>query len=549
MRQLNLYSIFFLLCCASIPSFVFSQSNFTMSQIGPNRLLNTPWDLHYGPDDYLWVTERSRGSVVRINPETAERDQLVLIGDVYSTVGQDGLLGMALHPDFTEDQPYVYLSYTYQSSGRKQRIVRYTFSVNEVNPNNGSLSDPITLIENLPASNDHNSGRLIIGPDRKLYYSIGDQGGNQNSNFCNAVLSQILPSQAEIDQEDWSNYPGKILRINLDGSIPEDNPTLAGVRSHIFSYGHRNAQGIAFGTNGRLYSDEHGPDTDDEVNLIEGGMNYGWPIVAGYLDNQAYDYCNWSSVSNCLDLDYSKTSCPTGALFVEESTMVDTNYRDPIQSMFAVTDDYDFNNPICENSWLCRPNVAPSSIAVYDSDVIPDWQNSLLVTSLKRGRVYRLKLNEDGTKVLGDTIQHFYTQNRYRDIVAAPDGRSFYIITDQGGRTSDASGFNQRSTLLNPGAILKFTYGTAVSTTNLRKEELFQIWPNPASDQLNITLKKSGGPIFSADLISSTGEILRPNIPLQFGNNQLSTNDLPAGIYFLRLASKENSWLEKVVLY
>lgn len=547
MYKLTLISAFCLVYCLSFIPPTFGQANFSMTQIGPNALLDTPWDLNYGPDDYLWVTERSTGVVVRIDPETGVRDPLIKIAEVYSTVGQDGLLGMAIDKDLLNGQPYVYLSYTYQSGGRRQKIVRYTYSVDD---NNGTLSDPVTILENLPASNDHNSGRLILGPDAKLYYTIGDQGGNQNSNYCNAILSQVIPTQAEIDQGDWSHYPGKILRLNLNGSIPDDNPMVESVRSHIYSYGHRNPQGIVFGENGFLYSDEHGPDTDDEVNLISAGLNYGWPRVAGYRDNQAYDYCNWSSVANCQNLDYSKTSCPTGAVFLEESSLTDSNYRDPIMSMFAVSDDYNFNNPICQNSWLCRPNVAPSSIDIYNNDAIPDWQNSLLVTSLKRGRVYRLKLDEAGTAIVGDTTQHFYTQNRYRDIVASPDGLSFYVITDEGGRTSDASGLNQRSTLLNPGAILKFTYQMAVSVTEKNKEEIFQIWPNPATGTLNITIKKSTSKgRLTADLISPAGQLLRSSIPLQIGFNKVAVNDLPAGIYFIRLSTENKTWLERVVVY
>ena len=86
-----------------------------------------------------------------------------------------------------------------------------------------------------------------------------------------------------------------MLRLNLDGSIPSDNPMIGGVRSHIYSYGHRNPQGLVFAPDGKLYESEHGPNTDDEVNLIRAGGNYGWPHVAGYRDDQSYAYANWSA--------------------------------------------------------------------------------------------------------------------------------------------------------------------------------------------------------------------------------------------------------------
>ena len=101
--------------------------------------------------------------------------------------------------------------------------------------------------------------RLVFGPDERLYYTIGDQGANQYDNKCVPNRAQALPSQREVDAGDWSTYRGKILRVALDGSIPSDNPALDGVRSHIYSYGHRNPQGLAFDSSGRLYSSEHGP--------------------------------------------------------------------------------------------------------------------------------------------------------------------------------------------------------------------------------------------------------------------------------------------------
>lgn len=518
---------------------------FTMTQIGPEFLLAKPWDLNYGPDDYLWVTEREEGVVVRVNPTTAERDELIEISDNSSTAGQDGLLGMAIDPDLLGNSPYVYLSYTYLVQGqRTQKIVRYTYSVNG---NDGSLSSPLTILDNLPCSNDHNSGRLIFAADGTLYYTIGDQGANQSSNYCNPNLAQVLPTQSEIDQQDWSNYPGKVLRMNTDGSIPDDNPVLDGVKSHIYSYGHRNPQGIVLGANGLLYSDEHGPNTDDEVNIIYSGKNYGWPNVAGYQDNQAYDYCNWSSAPNCQSLNFSSTNCHSSITLLEETDFSHPDYQEPLFPMFAVPDDYNFNDPACSNSWICRPNVAPSSIAIYESDAIPSWKNSLLVVSLKRGRIFRLKLNTDGTVVEGDTIQHFYTTNRYRDMVVAPDGKTFYMITDESGKTSDATGLIQINDLDNRGTILKFTLDESVSAVNLN-QPIFKIFPNPATEKLFIELNNFSENNLQCELVNVTGKVVKTLDKLKMGINEISIGYFPAGIYFVKIYSKSESWYEKVVI-
>jgi len=543
------FSCLFSLCFLFLlPSLIQAQGEaFTMTSIGNNRFLDKPWDLHFGPDEFLWVTERERGIVLRVNPETGERDELIRIADVVSNSGQEGLLGMTLHKNFMQDSAYVYLSYTYQVNGEpRQKLVRYTY---EIDGANGSLSTPITLIDNLPATNDHNSGRLVFGPNNKLYYTIGDQGGNQNRNYCNPILSQVLPTQEEIDQQNWSNYPGKILRLDTDGSIPADNPELNGVRSHIYSYGHRNPQGLVFSASGLLYSDEHGPDTDDEVNRIQAGKNYCWPIVVGFQDNQAYDYCNWSAIDNCASLDYEKYICPGNGVFVEESSLTDSNYQEPIASMFAVPDDYNFDDPRCGNSWICRPNVAPSSLEIYESEAIPSWKNSLLVTSLKRGRIFRYQLSEDGTAIVGDTTQHFYTQNRYRDIVAHPDGKTFYVLCDQTGRTSDATGLNATSNLSNPGNILQFTLKEAVSTAKVDVQAPFSIYPNPAHQSFFIKTDKLDVRRFRAELIDLRGQIVK-QIPLQQEDIQeVEIGNLTAGLYFIRLTSNEHSWQQRVVIH
>ena len=143
------------------------------------------------------------------------------------------------------------MAYTYDANPGgtpepRARIVRYSYDASS-----GSLSAPLVLLERLPASSDHNSGRLVCGPDSQLYYTIGGSGTHQFAHMCETNRAQVLPTQLEIEHGDWSAYQGKVLRIGRDGSIPTDNPVLDGVRSHVWSYGHRNAQGIAFGASGR----------------------------------------------------------------------------------------------------------------------------------------------------------------------------------------------------------------------------------------------------------------------------------------------------------
>ncbi|MES2575540.1 MAG: PQQ-dependent sugar dehydrogenase [Bacteroidota bacterium] len=427
---------------------------------------------------------------------------------------------MAFDDEFLTGSPYVYLSYTVGTSmfNEKQRLVRYTYSLNG---NDGSLSSPVVLIDNLPANYDHQSGRLIFGPDKKLYYTIGDQANK----VCNTNLAQFLPTQQQIDAKNWANYPGKMLRLNLDGTIPSDNPTINGVQSHIYTYGHRNPQGLVFGTNGILYSDEQGPSSDDEINIMNAGKNYGWPFVAGFKDNLQYDN--------------------DGCLAGNETSFTAPNYQDPIMSMFVSNI---YKDPACIDTWMCRPNIAPSSIAIYESNAIPAWKNSLLVTSLKKGRVYRLKLSADGTTVdQNDVTQYFYTQNRYRDIVVSPDGKSIYIITDSSGKLSDASGMTTASTMLNPGAILKFTLNESLSV-NKETETFFRTWPNPVSNTLYIELKDFAEKNIKAQLINSLGQAVTEFTDLKTGVNELKINNFPTGVYILKLYSKGHSWQKSVIL-
>jgi len=432
--------------------------------------LADPFQLVWGPDDYLWVTERTAGRVTRVLPSDGSATPAITIGDLRPD-GPGGLLGMALDPGLLKGtgNDHVYVAYTYDADAHpttvrlRTKIVRLTYD-----PRARMLGTPRDILLDLPAGDDHQGGRLIIGPDRKLYFTIGDMGANQLANFCNLNRAQSLPTVEQVQMRDWSLYQGKILRLNLDGSIPADNPTIAGVKSHIYSYGHRNPQGLVFGADGRLYESEHGPNTDDEVNLIRAGGNYGWPHVAGYRDDQSYAYANWSASKGvpCGSLTFTAyPAVPPSVPVQKESAWSHPDFVPPIQTFRTVPTGYDFKNPKCaerELYYQCWPTVAPSSLAVYAAkNGIPGWDHSLLMPSLKHGTVYRIQLDAAGTAVVGDPDEneHVKTVNRYRDVALRPDGLALFIATDVGGNTQDQSG-RPAAKVENAGAILEFRYIT-----------------------------------------------------------------------------------------
>jgi PQQ-dependent dehydrogenase (s-GDH family) len=412
--------------------------------------LDGPWELTWGPDGQLWATERKGRRVIRINPADGTRSTLLTVHEVHQSVQQDGLLGLALHPDFLRGSDDVFLVFTYDDAPGPTLVRRLAIRKYHYNHATRTLGNSEDVITGLPTHDDHVGGRLAIGPDRKLYLTIGDQGSNFGSNRCNANHAQDLPTSAQVRAKDWSNYQGKILRINLDGSIPSDNPEINGVRSHVFSYGHRNPLGLVFGPNGFLYESEHGPSTDDEVNLIESGRNYGWPNVAGYSDDKSYVYANWSASKGpaCRDLPPGN-AVPASVPTQNESAWNDPRFAPPLRTFFTVETGYDIRG-------LGSATIAPGGIDIYTANIISGWHNSLLALSLIRGAVYRLKLSDDGRSVAGAPIEMFPTPNRYRDIALNPDGRTIYVATDSEGPSRDPSGA-QRS-LANPGSILEFTF-------------------------------------------------------------------------------------------
>ena len=418
--------------------------------------LQNPWEVAWGPDQNLWVTERTGKRITRVNVTDGSKSTAATIDEVFQNHGQDGLLGMALHPGLQRNtgNDYVYVAYTYDADAgpnldRRGKIRRYTYD-----SSTRTLQKPVDLISGLPAGTDHIAMRLAFGPDQKLYLSVGDQGANWLQNYCNLNRAQELPTSAEVGAKDYTKYQGKVLRLNLDGSIPPDNPSFAGVRSHIYTTGHRNPQGLAFGPGGRLYSSEHGPDTDDEFNLIEAGKNYGWPFVAGYNDDRVYVYSSWaeSKAVPCASMPFDQTIIPPSVPQRKESSWSNPDFRAPLKTFFTVANDYDVRTQ-------GSATIAPGGLEIYPSSgPIPGWGDSALVLSLKSGQVYRVKLNSAGTGAAGEPTQHFKSTNRYRDIAIHPNGRTVYLVTDNQGSSTDDAGGTVRNGLVNPGAIISFTY-------------------------------------------------------------------------------------------
>jgi glucose/arabinose dehydrogenase len=214
--------------------------------------LNIPWEIAFLPDSSLLVTERP-GQLLHISAD--QQESIAITGVVHQ--GEAGLQGLALHPDFSNNNLiYLYLT-TATSDGLVNRVERYF-----LNSNSNQLSQRTVILDNIPGARFHDGGRIKFGPDKMLYITTGDA------------------TQEDLAQ-DLSSLAGKILRITPDGNIPTDNP----FNSPVYSYGHRNVQGIAWDSQDQLWATEHGPsglDTgQDELNLILPGQNYGWPIIRG----------------------------------------------------------------------------------------------------------------------------------------------------------------------------------------------------------------------------------------------------------------------------
>jgi len=320
--------------------------------------LEVPWSLAFSPDNRIFLTERP-GRIRVMSLGDAEAN---IFAEIPTTpVGEGGLLGLALSPNF-EDDHFVYVYYTYRKSAQelRNRVVRYT-------DENGVGIDPRVVLDDIPGAPYHDGGRIKFGPDRKLYIGTGDAGG---------------PPWAQ----DLNSLAGKILRMNPDGSVPADNPF---PNSLVYSYGHRNVQGLAWHpVTGNMYATEHGPSgefgrfANDEINQVEPGGNYGWPVVICRGDDQR------------------------------------------------------FSNPLyCtgdEETW------APSGCDFYAADIFPQWKNNFFVATLRGVHLHRFVINSETGMIEAHERLVDRKLGRLRDVVHGPDGSLYLLTSNRDGRGSPA---------------------------------------------------------------------------------------------------------------
>ncbi len=481
--------------------------------------LNVPWEITYGSDGFLWISELG-GKVSRVDPTTGSKTVVYTAPDYFSGSPLEqypfchmpnigfGTLGLALHPDFNiPATSYIYYVYSYNSGtipspATKFKIVRLTWSAAT-----NSVIANVDLVTLLPDGYDHYGGRLIAvkqNTSNYLYFTIGDNGiSEDNSPTCYNPPS-LNPNNYT---QDTGYKTGKIHRFNMDGTIPADNPVTG---NSLFTRGHRNPQGLIFNAGQNiLYDVEHGDRTDDEINVLQSGKNYGWKFVRGYhADNNYPGEANYVS-------SYTLNPNITGD-GLKEALYSWCATPQPTTSVFG--------------DWC---TVAPSDGIFYNSNGIQGWANSLLVVTLKDGistdmEMYRFKLNPDGISLAPSTSlspnpQKYFSADqtlngRLRDITFSPDGKTIYLINN-GGTNADK--------------ITVYTYDPNASLTyNTDEAENIKIFPSPADNALNISSKKE---IEKIKVYNMLGSVLME----EKGNvSSINTSNLGSGIYFISILTK-----------
>lgn len=409
--------------------------------------LNTPWDIEWGPNDQIWLTERN-GRIARADPVTGKVTDLKFVDEVVER-SEGGLMGLELHPDFP-DTPHLFVAYNYNDY--EVKVVRYTYQMD-------SLSNSLLLLEGIEGNTIHNGCRLVIGPDRHLFITTGDAG--------NSSLSQ-----------DTSSLNGKVLRLNLDGSIPADNPF---GNNPVWSLGHRNPQGLVH-HDGFLYSSEHGPQNDDEFNIIKKGRNYGWPDVQGFCD------------------------APEEATYCSNYNIVE-----PLES------------------WT--PPEAVCGIDFYDHSLIERWTNSVLMTSLgfsgsNRGKtLFQLQLNKAGNGI--DSIQPFFEDQfgRLRDVCVNPEGHVYLATSNRDGRGTPTA---------NDDRIIKISpESTGIES---HKNDRMEVKPNPLKNAAVVHLWESREQV-TYTIFNQQGKALHSRKLENVRSWTIHREpNWPGGVYYLRVS-------------
>jgi glucose/arabinose dehydrogenase len=317
-----------------------------------NNLDGVPWSLEFAPDGRLFVSERV-GRVLIVNVTAGTYDVALVMDGVFAS-GEAGLLGLALDPGFAQNHlVYLYYSAATSTTTAVNRIVRYRESGSQ-------LIERVLLLDNIPAGGIHDGGRLKFGPDGLLYATTGDAA-----------------SQGQA--QDVSSLAGKILRLNRDGTAAAGNR----FSSLVFSYGHRNPQGIDWHpTTGTMWSSEHGNVGNDEINTIASGLNFGWPRIEG---------------------------------------------NDTFPGMEI---------PIT----FFNPSIAPSGAAFYRGNRIPQFTNNLFVGTLRGTHLLRLTLDDAGRRITGQERLLEGTFGRLRDVTMGPDGNLYVATNNRDGRGTPATG-------------------------------------------------------------------------------------------------------------
>lgn len=321
--------------------------------------LNIPWGMVWLPDGSMLITEKE-GTLIHYKDN--QKIQIGNVPQVYNR-GQGGLLDIELHPDY-EQNGWIYITYSSEEGsdrGGNTALIRAKLENNQ-----------LTNIEKLykGATNttrgQHFGSRIEFDNDGYLYFSIGDRGNR------------------DVNPQDITRDGGKIYRLHADGSIPQDNPFIneTGAKKAIFSYGHRNPQGMAIHSDGTIWIHEHGPRGGDEINPIKKGANYGWPVIT-------------------YGINYSGT---------------------PITN---ITEKEGMEQPL----YYWTPSIAPSGMDFITSDIYPEWKGDLLVGSLKYQYLELVEL--EGYQVT-NRVKLLENIGRVRNVRQGPDGYIYLAIENKG---------------------------------------------------------------------------------------------------------------------